>query len=134
MIGTLRSAWRCAYTAVATLAVLSCGDVAGPGSFEGTWAGSNSTYKTVTLTLTPGGPGALGTLLLRDSAGVTQWDGPVGGPVTGPGRVLVKGFRAPSSGGGEVALDGVVQVLGLRVALTSTWLPATTLTLVRVAK
>ena len=117
--------------ALLAVAVVSCSDPTEPQDLLGTWHGSNSTYDLVTLTIAEGGPGLLGTLVLRDAAGATVFDGPVVGAFTGTDALLVRGARAPSAGGGEVTVDANLRLLGLSASITSTWLPATNVTLRR---
>jgi hypothetical protein len=108
-----------------------CADPTEPGDLLGSWRGSNSTYDLVTLTIAEGGPGLLGTLVLHDATGATVFNGPVVGHFTASDAVLVRGARAPSAGGGDVDVNAQLRLLGLSASITSTWLPATTVTLRR---
>jgi hypothetical protein len=111
------------------LAAVTCSDVTGPSSLEGSWSGHNATYQAVELSLDLNGNQVLGTLLLRDASGTTAFDGPVVGSLTGSNRAVVTGALAPSAGGGTVTVDAQLEGSRLNVTLTSTWLPSATLTL-----
>jgi hypothetical protein len=115
---------------IALGSVLStCSTATGPRSIEGTWAGSNDTYREVTLTLSVTSTNILGTLRLRNSGGAIVFDGPVNGPLVAPDQAVVMGAVAPSAGGGTVTVDARVMALGLTAAVTSTWLPSSKLIL-----
>ena len=119
-------------TVIALASVLStCSTATGPRSIEGTWAGSNDTYREVSLTLSVTSSNVLGTLRLRNTGGVIVFDGPVNGPLTASDRAVVMGAVAPSAGGGTVTVDARLMTLGLNAAIASTWLPASRLILHR---
>jgi hypothetical protein len=113
------------------MAVLACSDQGPPAtaSLGGSYSGSNGVYEEVTLTLTEAADALTGALLLRDASGTEGFDGPVAGARVGPSGFEVGGGRAPSVGGGTVSVQGVRSGSGMRVMLTSSWLPSTTITL-----
>jgi len=114
------------------LALVACSDP-GPdlvAPLDGFYSGGDQTYGEVSLTLTTTGGAVLGgTLLLRDTSDSTVFDGPVSGTRVGASGFEVGGGRAPSVGGGTVSVQGTRTATGLRITVTSSWLPSTTLTL-----
>ena len=109
----------------------TCSTATGPQTIEGTWAGSNDTYREVSLTLSITPTNVLGTLRLRNSGGAIVFDGPVSGPLTASDHAVVMGAVAPSAGGGTVTVDARLMILGINAAIASTWLPSSRLILHR---
>ena len=113
------------------VAILACSDQ-GPGAtvpLAGSYSGSNSVYVEVSLTLTEAADALTGALILRDASGTVVFDGPVAGARVGSSGFEVGGERAPSVGGGTVSVQGASSGSGVRMTLTSSWLPSTTITL-----
>ena len=68
-----------------------------------------------------------GTLVLRGCSGEEVFNGPVSGARAGSNGFEISGGRAPSVGEGTVTVVGTRVGTGLRITLSSTWLPSTSL-------